>query len=56
MFPLQLESDLALFMKHCDLLRIPRTRSDLKQDIQHYVQLKDLNFKKLQPDGPGIMQ
>ena len=53
-FPKELEEDLALFVKHCDLLRIPKTRKDLKIDIMHYVHYHDLQFKKLQDDGPGI--
>ena len=52
-FPTHLEADLALFIKHCDLLRIPRTRKDLKSDIWHYVKHNDLEFKKLTKDGPG---
>ena len=32
-FSHELESDFALFIKHCDLLRIPRTRLQFKDDI-----------------------
>ena len=53
-FPAQLEADLALYMKHCDLLRIPRTRQELKEDIMHYVKYYNLTFNRLQDDGPGI--
>ena len=52
-FPYELESDFALFMKHCQLLRIPRSRQDLKNDIWHYVDHYGLTYKKLQEDGPG---
>ena len=53
MFPIDLERDLALFLKHCDLLRIPRTKSEFRQDIHHYVKFYNLTFKKLTDDGPG---
>ena len=53
MFSSELEEEFALFMKHCDLLRIPRSRADLKEDIVHYVNVKQLSIKKLQDDGPG---
>ena len=53
MFPIELERDFALFVKHCELLRIPRTRGHLKSDIQHYVSVKNITFKKLAHDGPG---
>ena len=52
-FPKDLEEDLALFMKHCDLLRIPRTRDRFKEDISHYVEYNSLSFKRLEKDGPG---
>ena len=52
-FLMQLEEDLALFMKHCDLLRIPKSRQDLKCDIRHYVNYYNMNFPKLEDDGPG---
>ena len=52
-FPYELESDLALFMKHCELLRIPKTRQDLKSDIWHYVNHYNLTYKRLTDDGPG---
>ena len=52
-FPTELECDLALFLKHCKLLRIPRTRQQFREDIWHYVDFHDLTFKKLQDDGPG---
>ena len=53
-FPHELESELALFLKHCDLLRIPRTRLEFKEDIWEYIDYYGLTFKKLQDDGPGI--
>ena len=55
-FPEELEADLALFMKHCELLRIPRTRSHLKEDIWHYIDYHKLEFKKLTEDGPGMFE
>ena len=53
MFPISLERDFALFLKHCDLLRLPGSKNDLKADIQHYVNYYNLTFKKLTEDGPG---
>ena len=55
-FPDELESEFALYLKHCDLLRIPKTRQEFRQDIQHYVKLHDLTFKLLTEDGPGEAQ
>ena len=43
-FPRPFEEDLALFMKHCDLLKIPRTRQQLKDDIWHYVWYHNLTY------------
>ena len=56
MFPISLERDFALFLKHCDLLRVPRTKTDLKTDIHHYVNYYKLDFAKLTHDGPGKLQ
>ena len=53
MFPDEMEADIALFMKHCSLLRIPRTRDMLRQDIVHYVLYNELSFPKMCEDGPG---
>ena len=53
LFPAQIEEDIALFVKHCSLLRIPCTRQILKEDILHFVQYKNLNIPKLSEDGPG---
>ena len=52
-FPQEMEQDLALYMKHCDLLRIPKTRQELKADIRHYVNYHNLYFPKLEENGPG---
>ena len=52
-FPEDLESEIALFVSHCRLLRIPRSRSILRDDIVHYVQYAKLNFPKMHPNGPG---
>ena len=52
-FPTELEADMALYLKHCDLLRIPKTQLQFKEDIQHYVKYNDLTFKLLTEDGPG---
>ena len=53
MFPIELEEDFALFLKHCDLLRIPKTRNDLKAHIVHYVDHHSLTFERMAEDGPG---
>ena len=53
LFPYEMECDLALFMKHCCLLRIPRTRNKLKEDIMNYVNRKNMNIPKLLEGGPG---
>ena len=53
LFPEELEADLALFMKHCSFLRIPRSRKLLKADILHYTKVKQLTFDKMAEDGPG---
>ena len=52
-FPPDMEEDLALYMKHCDLLRIPKTRKNLQFDIRHYVNYHNLQYQKLEEDGPG---
>ena len=52
-FPIELEGDFALFLKHCDLLRIPKTRLQFKEYIWHYVEHYNLEFKKLEDNGPG---
>ena len=52
-FTPELESEFALFIKHCDLLRIPRTRLDFKDDILNYVRYHNLTIKRLEDDGPG---
>ena len=53
-FTEELESEFALFLKHCQLLRIPRTRKKFKEDIMHYVNYYQLTFNRLQEDGPGL--
>ena len=52
-FPEDLEADFTLFIKHCQFLRIPRSKTRFKQDIVHYVEFNNLEFKKMQEDGPG---
>ena len=52
-FPYELEADFALFLKHCDLLRIPKTRQQMKEYIWHYICYHNLTFKKLEENGPG---
>ena len=54
LFPEHIEEDIALFMKHCALLRVPQTRQMLKEDILHYVQYKELTIPKLAEEGPGM--
>ena len=53
MFPTEMEADFALYMKHCCLLRVPRTRTLMKEDVLHYVQYKNLKIKNLADEGPG---
>ena len=52
-FPEDLEADFALFLKHCQFLRIPRSKIQFKEDIRHYVEYNDLDFPKMQDEGPG---
>ena len=52
LFTPEVEADIALYMKHCTFLRIPRSRQLLKEDILHYVQFKGLTIKNLSEDGP----
>ena len=54
MFPRHMEEDIALFMKHCTYLRIPKTKQNLKEDILYFVQYKQLDFPRMPEDGPGI--
>ena len=53
LFSAETEGDIALYMKHCSLLRIPRSRKLLKQDICHFVQYKNLKIPNLAEGGPG---
>ena len=53
LFPTHMEEDIALFMKHCQFLRIPRTKQKLKEDILHFVQYKELKIPRMPEDGPG---
>ena len=53
LFHPELEGEFALYVKHCCILRVPRTRRLLKEDIWHYVQYKHLQIKNLQEGGPG---
>ena len=53
MFQFEVEGDVALFVKHCCFLRIPRTHEMLRKDILHYTQYKQLNVPKMPEDGPG---
>ena len=52
-FSPELEEDFALFIKHCDLLRIPRTRPIFRQDVVHYVENKELTIPRMSENGPG---
>ena len=52
-FPYELEGEFALFLKHCELLRIPRSKLRFKEDIRHHIEHNNLTFEKLSPDGPG---
>ena len=54
LFSNEMEEDLALFLKHCQYLRIPRTRQIVKEDILHFVKYKKLDVPKLGEDGPGM--
>ena len=53
LFPTHMEEDIAHFMKHCQFLRVPRTKKQLKEDILHFVQYKQLNIPRMAEDGPG---
>ena len=52
MFSAEKESDIALFMKHCQFLRIPRTKQMLKDDIWHFVKFKQLHVPTMPEDRP----
>ena len=49
----ELEGDFALYVKHCCLLRVPRTRDMLRADILHFTQFASLNVPKMPEDGSG---
>ena len=51
-----MEEDIALFMKHCIFLRIPKTRQKLREDILHFVQYKQLQTPRMAEDGPGKLK
>ena len=53
LFPPKMEEDIALFMKHCTFLRIPRTKKLLQDDILHYIQYKQIQAPRMAEDGPG---
>ena len=53
MFCTEMEGNFTLFMKHCCLLRIPRTREMLRKDIVHFTQYKNMTVDKMGEDGPG---
>ena len=53
MFPHEMEADMALFMKHCSFLQVPRTKEMLKKDVVHFVKYKNLDFPRMPDDGPG---
>ena len=55
LFPHDLEGDFALYVKHCSLLCVPRTRQLLKDDIMHSVQVTQFQNDKLGVDDPGDM-
>ena len=46
-FSHELECEFALYLKHCDLLPIPKTQQEFKEDILMYVDYFKLNLKKL---------
>ena len=52
MFSKEVEEDIALFLKHCTFLRVPRTKTMLRDDILHYVQYKQLDVPRMPEDGP----
>ena len=49
----ELEEDIALFVKHMQLLRVPLTKEKLKDDIVHYHKQHNLKNPKMPHDGPG---
>ena len=53
-FPEHLEADIALFASHCRLMRIPRSTTILRKDIQHFVMYSPQYATRMSHDGPGI--
>ena len=49
----EMEGDIALFVKHMELLRIPVTREKLKMDIVHFCKEHRRTFPRMPIDGPG---
>ena len=46
-FTEKMEADFVLYILHCNLLRVPRTREMLEADIVDYVLYNDLERAKL---------
>ena len=53
LFSSEMEEDIALFMKHCTFLHIPRTKKMMKEDILHFIQYKQVQAPRMADDRPG---
>ena len=49
----EIEGDIALFVKHMQLLRVPVGKEKLKADIAHFYAHHNLQCDKMGNDGPG---
>ena len=54
MFSEEFEEDIALFVKHMELLRVPVVKEKLKEDIVHYITMHRMNCPRMPDDGPGM--
>ena len=53
MFSEELEADIALFVKHMQLLRVPVSKEKLKADIAHFLSAHRMKITKMGKEGPG---
>ena len=49
------EGDIALFVKHMELLRMPLTKEKLRADIVHFCTMHRLKYSRMPKDGPGTV-
>ena len=54
-FTTEFEEDIALFASHCKLMRIPRSRPKLKDDILHYLDNTDNTASPFKQKCPGTI-